>query len=365
MQVWHGAGDLRIEVLDGAGPAEDISPAAPSFRALSVTWPRAVWVFRGAGRPRLARNTTIWSFNADPKELRTVAAHHPSRESFCTLANRVFAALAMTAWLTGLLLCGAWTRPLGETARVWVLFLPVFLVLDLLRCKTRPEQGAYLAWLGPALAAARRGEKPAPMPGRTRRLALSYGPLALLVTYLATFLVVPAVRRPAETLDGMPAAEWAYRVIGAWYPADAREPARILALGHARDASDLRHFVALAVVLSLSVAFVAAGPGRPETAERWLLPRVAPGGIGGFGLGRWLARKPSKFQLPFVAISQVLLGGIILGVFAVFSLESGRSPVYWRLESFVPSVMFILGGCMFAWGISALCILKDVIHRDK
>jgi hypothetical protein len=71
-----------------------------------------------------------------------------------TAIVRAFATVAMTMWLTLLLLCSAWTRPIGETARVWVCSLPLFLLLDFIRHKTAPDRGAYLAWLGPALAAA-------------------------------------------------------------------------------------------------------------------------------------------------------------------------------------------------------------------
>ena len=164
--------------------------------------------------------------------------------------------LPMTMWLTLLLLAGAWTRPIAATARVWVLSLPLF---------SAPERAACLAWLGPALAEARLGKTVPSPPGTSRGLVACYGPLALLAAYILAFIFVPAVRTPNEALDKLlPAVDWVYAVMGAWYPPVTREPAHILALGHPQDAYDLlRHFIAAVLVFSLSIVFVALSRELP------------------------------------------------------------------------------------------------------
>ncbi len=247
---------------------------------------------------------------------RSVAARH-------VVISRIFARLPMSAWLSFSLLTGSWTRPIGQTATVWALSLPGFLLLEVLRWKLLPDRNAYLGWLDQAVTAARDGRpRPLPMPGRTRRLILCYGPLMLVVTYLAAFLFVPSARLPAPTLDGVPVVEWVYSIVGAWYPTYAREPAHVLALGHAQDASDLRHFMAVALLLSLGWAFVASGPGRPELVGRWLLLRT-----------------------PFrIALGEILVGGLLLAMFAVFGEEDSQSGAYLHLQAFVPCAMFTLGG---------------------
>ena len=270
------------------------------------------------------------------------AAQSRSAASRHAAISRIFARLPMSAWLSLLLLSSIWTRPFEQTATVWALSLPGFLLLDLLRWKLLPERGAYLAWLGSVVKAARDGAHPLPMPGRMRRLVVCYGPLLLLVLYLALFLFFPAMRVLAAALDGAPVAEWAYSVIGSWYPTDAREPAQILALGHVRDASDLRHFMAVALLLSLGWTFVASGPGRSELVERWLRQR-----------------RPFRG-----ALLQVVIAELLLGMFAGFGYANNPGG-YLQLRAFVPCGMFALGGCIFAWGIASVGLPSDVAATQK
>ncbi len=272
--------------------------------------------------------------------------------------GRTFAVLPMTMWLSLLLLSSAWTRPIGETVWVWVCSLPVFLLLDFVRHKAAPERNAYLAWLGLALAAARRGEATPPMAGRFRRLVAWYGPLALLVAYIAAFIFEPAVRGPAEAMSQVPAIGWVYRVFGAWYPTAAREPVHILALGHPRDADDLRHFLTVVLVFSLSATAVAAGPGRREFVE-WRLLRPIRSAMKRRG------RELSNRKLFRIALGATLLGGCGLAMFAVAGTGDIGSPVYWGLDAFRPCVVFTLFGYILAAAIAYFCALEDAVSAQR
>lgn len=275
-----------------------------------------------------------------------------------TAIIKVFATFAMTMWLTLLLLCSAWVRPIGETARVWVCSLPLFLLLDFIRHKIAPDQVPYLAWLGSALAAARRGETYPSMAGRSARLVICYGPLALLATYIVAFIFVPAIRVPAEALDQMPAVHWAYGIVGAWYPAVVNEPAHIVALGHPQDASDLRHFMTAVLIFSIGTAFVAAGPGRREFLERWLLQRVK------LPMQR-LGRAPSDRRLFRIALGQALAGGSVLAVLAGFGTVDTGLRGYWRLEAFPPCLMFMLSSWLLSKGIAAVGALGSAASVEQ
>lgn len=283
----------------------------------------------------------------------------PFRAATC----RLFATLPMTMWLTLLLLTGAWTRAVGETALVWIASLPPFLLLDVLRHKAAPNRSAYLAWLGPALAAARRDKAYRTAPGRTSRVLLCYGPLALLVAYIGAFIFapelrIPELRRPGEALAQMPIMSWAYRSIGAWYPAVAKEPAHILALNHPRDAADLRHFLTVALIFSLGTAFVTAGPGRREFVECWLLRPIRQGAER--GRRGWSGRKLFR-----IAVGQAVLGGIGLAMFAGFGIANSASPGYWSLDAFPPCLMFTLEAWLLSWGIAAVGALDDAASKER
>ena len=264
----------------------------------------------------------------------------------------------MTIWLTLLLLCSAWTRPIGETARVWALSLPLFLLLDLVRQKASPERGAYLAWLGPALATARRGEAWPRVAGKSARLVAWYGPLVLLAAYIGAFIFTPEARAPGEAIAQVPAIEWAYRVIGAWYPAATNEPAHILALGHPQDAEDLRHFIVAVLVFSLGVAFVTAGPGRREFVEWWLL-RPIRSAVERRGHG------PRDRKLFRIALGQAFVGGLVLTMFAGSGILDVGLKGYWRLEVFPPCVMFTLSSWLLSEGIAAVGALSDAAAAER
>lgn len=174
----------------------------------------------------------------------------------------------------------------------------------------------------------------------------------LLGAYIVAFVLDPAVRRPAETLDHFPWVERGYEIIDKLYPAAAREPAHIIAIGHIQDAYDLRHFITLCLILSLATVFLWTGPGRRECAD-WLMLKIvrqatttpqrrfainSPGGVGVFCL---------------------ILSSGGLALFDLVGTINGSMNYYWGLEAFPPCLVFQTGAWLFSCGIGLLSLAAD------
>jgi hypothetical protein len=243
----------------------------------------------------------------------------------------------------------------GMSAWIWLIYLPVFLLLDLLGDWIAPRSAAYFKWFGDALTAVRRGHSDAPATGGGH--FWGRGVLGGLAAYAVAFVLVPPVRQFARALDGIPAVEWIYRVVDQLYPPAFKEPAHILALGHPGDAYDLRHFITMCLILSLTTLFVYTGPGRHEFVD-WVL--LAP-------VRRTVKRKSSEFNrkgLIWMGSANLLGCGGILAMFTVFGISDVQSGGYLRLEAFPSCLIFTLAAWGFSYSLGNFAIASDMDTVD-
>jgi hypothetical protein len=241
----------------------------------------------------------------------------------------------------------------GMPVHSWLLYLPFFLALDFLRQQTRPSRAVYLDWLGSALAAAQRGEALALPADFERRRVWCRGILFAFGIYGVALVFVPQARSLARALNRVPVVEWLYGVIDELYPAALQEPAHIVALGHPVDAYDLRHFLTMCLILSITTLFLHTGPGCGGFAYSSLIKPIRQAARRG-------SKKMNKRAILRLGIIFLFIHGGLWWIFSGFGSGDADLPGYWHVEVYPPSLMFMLSAWGFGYSFGMLVLARDV-----